>query len=66
MYSYCFGGDMTTNNSWPLVNGELLFSVVYVLDPTVEDSDALLTNIYLYSHTAKYNGTEKNNNIIIT
>ena len=22
--------------------------------------------IYLYSHTAKYNGTEKNNNIIIT
>jgi hypothetical protein len=36
---------MTTNNSWPLVNGELLFSVVYVLDPTVEDSDALLTVI---------------------
>jgi hypothetical protein len=23
-------------------------------------------SIYLYSHTAKYNGTEKNNNIIIT
>ena len=30
---------------WPLVNGELLFSVVYVLDPIVEDSDALLTVI---------------------
>jgi hypothetical protein len=25
-----------------------------------------LSSIYLYYHTAKYNGTEKNNNIIIT
>ena len=26
----------------------------------------LLVIIYMYSHTAKYNGTEKNNNMIIT
>ena len=29
-------------------------------------SDEIELIIYLYSHTAKYNGTEKNNNIIIT
>jgi len=36
---------MTTNNSWPPVNAEILFSVVHVLKPTVEDSDALPTVI---------------------
>jgi uncharacterized membrane protein len=29
-------------------------------------SFAFVVIIYLYSHTAKYNDTEKNNNIIIT
>ena len=37
---------MTTNNSWPPVHAELLFSVVHVLNPTVEDSDALLIVIW--------------------
>jgi hypothetical protein len=34
-----------TTNAWRPVDGELLVSVVHVLDPTVEDSDGLLTVI---------------------
>jgi hypothetical protein len=36
---------LATNNSWSPIDAEILFYVVYVLDPTVEDSDALLTVI---------------------
>jgi hypothetical protein len=57
MYSCCSCGDLTTNNSWPLVNGELLFSVVYVLDPTLDDSDALLAvigNVDLVSRVGSF------------
>jgi len=43
--SCCSCGDLATNNSWPPVDAELLFSVVHVLDPTVEDLDAVLTVI---------------------
>jgi hypothetical protein len=44
--SFCWSsGDQATNNLWPLVDSESLFSVVHVLDPTVEDSDALLSVI---------------------
>ena len=36
---------MATNNAWPTVDAKLLFSVVYVLDSTVGDSDTLLTSV---------------------
>ena len=36
---------LATSNSWPPVDAEILFSVVHILEPTVEDSDGLLTVI---------------------
>ena len=34
--------------------------------PELTNKYRLFIYLYLYSHTAKYNGTKKNNNIIIT
>jgi hypothetical protein len=36
---------LATSNAWPPVDADILFSVVHILDPTVEDLDALLTVI---------------------
>jgi hypothetical protein len=49
-----------TNGSYYLALDKLDIHVCIFLLPTS------CISIYLYSHTAKYNGTEKNNNIIIT
>jgi hypothetical protein len=45
---------MTTNNSWPPVDAELLFSVVHVLASIVDDSDTLLTVIGYVDPISKF------------
>jgi hypothetical protein len=38
----------------------------FLLDFCKGNNVFIMNGLYIYSHTAKYNGTEKNNNIIIT
>jgi len=50
----CSCDHLTTNNTWLPVDAEILFSVVYVLDRTVADSDALLIVIGYVDPISKF------------
>jgi hypothetical protein len=66
--SYPGNQQYDIKSSWPQ-RGRLIVKSVdcySVHDNRCICNYSVLNNIYLYSHTAKYNGTEKNNNIIIT